>query len=597
MNRQHNLNRLRHESFDICVIGAGASGAGAALDAALRGYRVALIDKGDIAGETSSRSTKLIHGGVRYLEQAVKNLDLAQLRQVRHGLAERRTVLRNAPHLAHPLALLTPVFSWFEAVYITIGLTLYDFFASHDSFPKGRWLSREKALAKMPTLTPRLHSAVLYYDGQFDDARYALALAHSADEAGAAVANYVAVRGFAHDHTGRLVSADVEDQLSGETITIQAKLFLNCTGPYADSIRHLANPLLESRIRPSKGVHIVLPRSVLQSDSAMLIPKTADGRVVFAIPFGDKVFVGTTDDDYTDLNREPVLEPKEVDYLLETLRPYLAKTPDRSEVEAGFGGIRPLITSNRATTKTLLRDHEVEHDSRSNLLSLLGGKWTTYRLMAQDAIDRAGELLDTNVSCSTATHCLVGGEGYQFENWQQLQSQYNLPADVARHLVKTYGTRAERVAELSRSQPGLAERLAGNLLPSNSLIQSSRVRSDGTSDQSAPQIMRHLPGADGTSDQSAAPHSLPFIAAEVVYQVREEMAVTLRDVLARRWRLELADWQLTSDLAPQVADLMAAELGWTEAHCQEEVETYQHLLASFVQQAGLTSAPSKVATV
>lgn len=551
MNREQNLKRLREETVDICIIGAGASGAGAALDAALRGYRVALIDRGDISGETSSRSTKLIHGGVRYLEQAIKKLDLAQLRQVRHGLAERRTVLRNAPHLAHPLALLTPVFSAFEGLYITIGLTLYDFIARQDSFPKGRWLNRVQALAKMPTLTPRMHSAVLYYDGQLNDARYALALAHSADEAGATVANYVAVTGF-DGHNGRLETATVRDELTGEPFSIRARLFLNCTGPYADSIRLLANPNLDRRIRPSKGVHIVLPRETLQSDCAILIPKTADGRVVFAIPFGDKVFVGTTDDDYSDLEQEPVLEPQEVDYLLDTLRPYLAKVPNKADVQAGFGGIRPLIVSSRADTKTLLRDHEVEHDPESNLLSLLGGKWTTYRLMAQDAIDRAGELLGKSAASTTETHVLVGGENYRFEDWQHLHSQYNLPADVCQHLMRTYGSRAEQIAQLTEEQPRFADKLS---------------------------------------------ESLPFLNAEVVYQVRQEMAVTLRDVLARRWRLELSDWQLTATLTPLVADLMAAELRWSEMHCAEQVASYQSLLASFAQQAGLPTIRPELAGV
>jgi len=551
MNREDNRKRLREETFDICIIGAGASGAGSALDAALRGYRVALIDRGDISGETSSRSTKLIHGGVRYLEQAIKKLDLAQLKQVRHGLAERRTVIRNAPHLAHPLALLTPVFSWFEGMYMSVGLTLYAFFAGNDSFPKGNWLNKAQALAKMPTLTPTMHSAVLYYDGQLNDARYALALAHSADEAGAAVVNYLSVTDF--DREGdRLTAAVVQDQVTGETFRIRARLFLNCTGPYSDAIRLLASSTLESRIRPSKGVHIVLPRETLQSDCAMLIPKTSDGRVVFAIPFGDKVFVGTTDDDYKDLSHEPVLEPAEVDYLLETLRPYLAKTPDKSQVQAGFGGIRPLIVSSRATTKTLLRDHEVEYDATSGLLSLLGGKWTTYRLMAQDAIDRAGELLGKPTPGRTESHYLVGGEKYRFSDWQQLQQQYRLPADVCQHLMQTYGTRAERVAQLTLSEPDFSGRL--------------------------------------TEDQ-------PFIKAEVVYQIREELAVRPRDVLARRWRVELADWQLTAQLTPIVADLMASELGWNDQVREKQIEEYQALLRSFFVKAGLTVMPTNVASV
>ncbi|WP_461109437.1 glycerol-3-phosphate dehydrogenase/oxidase [Spirosoma koreense] len=550
MNREKNWERLRNEPFDLCIIGAGASGAGAALDAALRGYRVALIDRGDFACETSSRSTKLIHGGVRYLEQAIKKLDLAQLRQVRHGLAERRTVIRNAPHLAHPLPLLTPVFSWFEGLYMTVGLTLYGFIAGHDSFPKGSWLSKAQALDKSPRLTRRMHSAVLYYDGQFNDARYALALAHSADEAGAAVVNYAAVTDFVTEN-GQLKVAKVRDQLTGETIQIRATVFLNCTGPYSDAVRLLANPALEQRIRPSKGVHIVLPRETLNSDYAILIPKTADGRVVFAIPFGDKVFVGTTDDDYSDLNHEPVLEPAEVDYLLETVRPYLAETPDRTAVQAGFGGIRPLIVSSRADTKTLLRDHEVEHDPASGLLSLLGGKWTTYRVMAQDAIDRVGEVLNKPVFSRTATHYLVGGENYRFEDWQKLQTKYSLPADVCQHLMRTYGNRADRVARLTEQAHEWSEKLV---------------------------------------------NSQPFIKAEIIYQVREEMAVTLRDVLARRWRLELSDWQLTAQLAPQVADLMALELGWSDAYRDKQVRAYQELLRAFITQAGLAPERNQVLT-
>lgn len=542
MNRIENRERLQQETFDVCIIGAGASGAGAALDAALRGYKVALIDRGDFAGETSSRSTKLIHGGVRYLEQAIKKLDLAQLKQVRHGLAERRTVIRNAPHLAHPLAILTPVFSWFEGMYMTVGLTLYGLIAGNDSFPKGRWLSKAATLEKSPMLTPQMHSAVLYYDGQLNDARYVLALAQSAFEAGAAVVNYAAVTGFSKEN-GHLKSATVTDELTGETIEIRATVFLNCTGPYADHIRQLANPAMQPRIRPSKGVHIVLPRETLQSDYAVLIPKTADGRVVFAIPFGNKVFVGTTDTDYSTLNQEPLLEPDEVAYLLDTVQPYLAKTPTKDDIQAGFGGIRPLIVSSRADTKTLLRDHEVEHDPQSGLLSLLGGKWTTYRLMAQDAIDQVREFINKPERAgNTEKHYLTGGESYRFDDWKSLQETYGLPADVCQHLMRTYGTRAEVVAKLAQQEPQLATKVD---------------------------------------------ESLPFIKAEVAYQVQKEMAVTLRDVLARRWRLEFSDWELTARLVPIVAELMATALNWTELETTEQVLDYQHLLQSFIKTAGL----------
>ncbi len=271
MNRTKNLDRLSNEEFDLCIIGGGASGAGCALDAALRGLKVALIEKTDFAAGTSSRSTKLVHGGVRYLEQAFKNLDFAQLRQVRHGLAERRIVLQNAPHLAHPLGLITPVFSWWEGLYISIGLKLYDWFSGHrlqvpdnqaaNRFPPSRWLNKREALGMMPGLSPNIHSAVLYYDGQMDDARYCLALIQSAAEAGAVVANHLEVSGFQKNDKGHLVAAIVKNQVENSpAFELKAKQFLNCTGPYADAIRQMANPSLTPRIRASKGVHLVLPQ-------------------------------------------------------------------------------------------------------------------------------------------------------------------------------------------------------------------------------------------------------------------------------------------------------------------------------------------------
>ena len=249
MNRAKNLERLQNEHFDICIIGGGASGAGCALDAALRGFKVALIEKEDFAAETSSKSTKLIHGGVRYLEQAFKNLDFAQLRQVKHGLEERHTVIRNAPHLAHPLALITPVYSWIEGLYFTIGLKIYGFFAKNDILPKAQWLNKKETFEHIPTLTPKLHSSVMYYDGQLDDARYCLALAHAADEAGAAVVNHASITGFEKDGHGKLSKAIFKDNLTeNSNLKISAKLFINCTGPFADNIRLMANPTQEKRI-------------------------------------------------------------------------------------------------------------------------------------------------------------------------------------------------------------------------------------------------------------------------------------------------------------------------------------------------------------
>ncbi|HEY1057081.1 MAG TPA: FAD-dependent oxidoreductase [Emticicia sp.] len=538
MNRTQNLARIQNEEFDICIIGGGASGAGCALDAALRGLKVALIEKNDFAAETSSKSTKLIHGGVRYLEQAFKNLDFGQLRQVRHGLEERHIVIKNAPHLAHPLALITPVFSWIEGMYFTIGLTIYGFFAKNDTMPKAQWLSKKETFERIPTLTPKLHSSVMYYDGQLDDARYCLGLAHSADEQGVAVVNHAEVVSFGKDASGKIISADIKDLLGDVSVTIKSKLFINCTGPFGDHIRLLANPSLEKRLRPSKGVHMMLPADVLKSKDAMLIPKTKDGRVVFVIPFEGDVMVGTTDDEYKDLKKEPILESQEIDFLLDTLRPYLAKVPDRSAIKSGFGGLRPLIASSGSkATKKLVRDHEVEHDDTSNLLSLLGGKWTTYRLMAKDTIDDACQLLGIDKPCTTEHHYLIGGENYHFEDWQTIQQEYQLEADICQHLLQKYGTQAKEV--LKR---GEKERLHPKY---------------------------------------------PFIKAEVVYTAKEEMACTLRDFLARRIRMELQDWHATYETIQPVADLMAEQLGWAAEQKERNIKEYQDLLKGFMQSAAV----------
>jgi glycerol-3-phosphate dehydrogenase len=542
MNRTTSLEKLSSERLDICIIGAGASGAGCALDAALRGYKVALIDKADFASETSSRSTKLIHGGVRYLEQAFKKFDFAQLKQVRHGLEERHIVLKNAPHLARPLPLLTPVRSWFEGLYFKIGLQIYDTFAAGDSLPKSRWLGKDEVLDKMPALDPwKVHSAVLYYDGQLDDARYCLALAQSASEAGAVVANYLNVYGFEKDTDGKIVGVNVKDELSGAEIEIKTKLVINCTGPFADTIRLLANPELPERIRPSKGVHVVLPHETLKSDYAMLIPKTSDGRVVFAIPFEGAVMIGTTDTECDDLLSEPLLNQKEKRYLVNTLNPYLAKKIDITKLKAGFGGLRPLLAADPTkSTKSLVRDHEVETDESSNLVSLLGGKWTTYRLMAKDTIDRADEIFARNNTCNTADHVLAGGENYRPDSWKELETKFGFPDDVCKNLLAKYGSRAARIGDLVVENADWRE----------------KIHSD-----------------------------YPYIRAEVIYAVRYEMAVTPRDFLARRVRMEITDWKATLNCTSIVADLMSDELGWSEYEMNNQISAYTAEIRRFIANA------------
>lgn len=544
MDRTLNISRLKTESFDICIIGGGASGAGCALDAALRGYKVAIIDKKDFSSETSSRSTKLIHGGVRYLEQAFTKLDFAQLKQVRHGLQERQIVLQNAPHLARPLALLTPVFSWFEGLYYSLGLRIYDWFAQNNSLPKGKWLNRREVLQRMPGLdADKIHSAVLYYDGQLDDARYCMALVQTAHEQGAVAANYVAVDGFIRNNESTISAVNVQDTLARESFQIKADIFINCTGVFSDSIRLLANPSLPRRLRTSKGVHVILPLEILGSRDAMLIPKTSDGRVVFAIPFEGRLLVGTTDTEYTQVEKEPVLEKNEVAFLMGALRPYITHKLTANQVKSGFGGLRPLLAADPTkATKGLTRDHEVEHDAVSNLVSLLGGKWTTYRLMAKDTLDKVDELRGERRPCRTADFTLTGGRGYSDNAWKSLHEESRLEEVICRHLSTKYGSRAGEVVQLIQSNSSLSDRLSP---------------------------------------------SYPFIKAEVVYQVRQEMAVMPRDVLARRLRLEIADWQATLDCLDTVCDLMATELGWSPEIKHSMKQDYAHTLEFYQQEAGL----------
>lgn len=540
MNRNQQIKRLSEEKFDLCIIGGGASGAGCALDAALRGLKVALVEKEDFAAETSSRSTKLVHGGVRYLEQAFKKFDFAQLRQVLHGLRERRIVLQNAPHLARPLGLVTPVFNAWESFYYSIGLKLYDWFAGRKSgFPASRRLNKAEALRYLPVLSSHIHSAVLYYDGQMDDARYALAIVQSAAKEGAVIANHLEALEFEKNERGEIVALHVQDHLSEQApFLIHSRCFLNCAGPYADSIRLRANAALTPRIHPSKGVHLVLPAEVLDSQFAMLIPKTRDGRMVFALPYEGKTLLGTTDEPYIDLHQEPLLEASEISFLLETLSAFLKKPPAAGQISAGFGGIRPLVKAmdgRASATKSLLRDHEIEQDSTSGLISLLGGKWTTYRLMARDAIDAAGNFLGYPPSKvdRTAQYRLAGSEGYTANLWERLYETSKMDGDICRHLAEKYGGKAHEVTKIALESAEYRNRIHA---------------------------------------------AYPFIAAEVVYAVRYEMAMTLRDFMARRIRIEILDWDATIEATPFVAAIMGRELGWDATKTRQTSDNYRSLV-------------------
>lgn len=536
MNRKENLASLKSDSFDICVIGAGASGAGVALDGALRGFKVALIDKHDFASETSSKSTKLVHGGVRYLEQAVKQLDPGHLKQMIHGLSERKYLLENAPYLCKPLGIITPVKSWIEGLYYTIGLKIYGLFALNDAIPKAKWLSKKQTLEFSPDLNSQIHSSVMYYDAQLDDSKYTIALAQSASKIGAKIANYLELFQFHKDSNGKIISAIVKDSISNEKFEIKSKLFVNCTGPFADSIRLLANPEEEIRIKPSKGAHIVISKEFFRGEKAMLIPKTKDGRLVFVIPFKSEVMVGTTDTPYENIEKEPYLENEDVAFLLDTLTPYLKKKPKKEDIIAGFSGIRPLISGkrkNQKETKSLLRDHEVEVDHTSGLVSLLGGKWTTYRLMAQDTLDEICQILGVQKECSTKKFKLFGAQN-QIHESDSIFAYIDL--DVINHLKETYGDQINEVLDLIKLDSNLKERISSKY---------------------------------------------PFIKAQIVYACHNEMITKPRDFLARRIRLEILDWNECKAVLKTVAEIMAKELGWDEEKLMFEIFAYQNLLNDF----------------
>jgi glycerol-3-phosphate dehydrogenase len=527
--RADSLRTLESDSFDLCVIGAGATGAGCALDSQLRGLRTALIDAEDFASGTSSASTKLAHGGIRYLQQAVAEVDPAQIKVVREALTERRLMLQNAPHLAHARQFLVPCFSGFERLYYSLGLKLYDWLAGSARLGMSRRLSRTEALAALPTLTRNgIAGAVVYDDGQFDDTRFCLSLVKSFSDAGGEVANYLKVVGFQRAESGRLTSAIVNDAFIGRRFELRAKVFVNATGPCSDNLRLLTNSEAPGRLVLSKGVHILLPL-VGDIASALLIPRTEDGRVIFAIPWLGRLLVGTTDEEVTQ-GQSVAVTREEVEYLLRHLNRYSSLQYTAGDVVSAFSGVRPLVrAAHSRQTKKLIRSHEVEVDGNSGLISILGGKWTTYRAMAEDTIDAVQKQLGGTATSKTRDFRLAGADGYRAGHWQFLTSIYGLSEFVAKHLAEKFGTEAETVLSLTKEDSGLNSVLVHEAVP---------------------------------------------IQAEVVYCARKEMAVTIEDVLARRVGLQLFSWKLAMQAAPVVGGLLARELGWTAEEKSRAVDDY-----------------------
>src|SRR5215469_9284228 len=459
-SRAEALHELGARTFDVCVIGAGATGAGCALDAQLRGLQTALIDGADFGSATSSASTKLVHGGVRYLQEAVTHIDIGQFSVVKHALRERIFMLRNAPHLVHRLEFIVPCFSSFELSYYGVGMKIYEWIASRATLGPSRILSKKDALTELCDLkSDRLRGAVSYWDGQFDDARYCVTLVKTFANAGGEAANYLKAVNFERDSSGRVTGVVAEDQPSGNRFALHARGFVNATGPFSDRLRCLINPNSPQKLAPSKGVHILLPLENGIS-RALLIPKTEDGRVVFAIPWRGRLLVGTTDEE-VELSDELSVTQLEVDYLLRHLNHYVSRRYGREDVVAVFSGIRPLVKDGHSETKALARDHVIEVDRPSGLVSILGGKWTTYRYMAEQTIDALQRELanlptnGTSVSSKTQQHHLAGAAGYSDGYWRSLASAHELEEATARHLSEKFGTDANSIIALIQENPSL----------------------------------------------------------------------------------------------------------------------------------------------
>jgi glycerol-3-phosphate dehydrogenase len=548
-HRSEAWKKIDGASFDVCVIGAGATGSGTALDAQLRGLNTVLVETGDFASATSSRSTKLIHGGIRYLQEAVTDFDPGQYNVVKRALHERRIMLDNARFLAHPMEFLVPCYSWWEAFYYGIGTKIYDRIAGKQNFFASGFRSTKDALARWPLLQSHgLKGAIGYADGQFDDARYCVALVQTFTEAGGEALNHARVVRLRHDADGKICEAEIEDQLTGARTKIDARVFVNCTGPYSDHIREMATPGVEKRLRLSKGVHILLPLDERTTD-AMVVPKTDDGRVIFAIPWLGRLLVGTTDDEVTHED-ELVVKRSEADYLLKQLNRFLSRPFLIDEIVGGFAGVRPLVSQGKGSkTKKLIREHEVEVNRESGLISVLGGKWTTYRAMAEDAVNAVQQQLGLPVGgCITGSSHLSGSEGYSEAYPQTLAVSYDVSSGTARHLSEKFGTRATAVLDLAKQDPELAQPIV---------------------------------------------EEYPAIRAEIAYASRFEMAAKLDDVLERRTGLQFFSWQAATEAAPVAAEVMQREMGWDDMQTQREVSEYVGTLSAWTQKIGLAKVGTK----
>lgn len=519
MDRKSLIEKLKKQAetdFDIIVIGGGATGLGIAVDATTRGYKTVLLEQSDFAQATSSRSTKLIHGGVRYLAQGDVML-------VMEALHERSRMYKNAPHLSSDQEFIIPVYTWWDVLKYTIGLKFYDLLSGRMSMGKSYFIGRKKTTINLPLVQDkRLKGGIIYHDGQFDDARYALALAQTCIEKGAVSLNYFRVTQLLKNSDGKVNGVKATDLESGVEFSLTAKAVINATGIFADSILRMDNTDADLTIRPSQGVHLVLDHAFLGSTSALMIPKTSDGRVLFAIPWYDKVVVGTTDTPINETSSEPKALDEEVQFILDTAGNYLVHPPKKSDILCVYAGLRPLAApkGDRNTTKEISRRHKITV-SPSGLISILGGKWTIYRRMAEDTVNKAEKVAGMEKHPCITKNLPVYGHSY-----------YN-PDDR----LCIYGHHAADIRKMIEEEPAL-----GNPLHP----------------------------------------ALPYCKAEIIWVCKHEMPLKLQDVLARRTRALILNAKASAEIAPQVVEIMAQELGKDSTWKMEQLNEYHKLLSYYL---------------
>jgi glycerol-3-phosphate dehydrogenase len=519
MTNSHLFTNISHYSgiaWDVIVIGGGATGAGIALDASSRGFKTLLLEQADFGKGTSSRSTKLLHGGVRYMAQG-------DLLLVMEALQERGLIIKNAPHITSNQEFVIPVYNWWDVIKYTIGLKFYDILAGRRSLGKSRYITPKTTLEKLPTLhRDGLKGGVIYHDGQFDDSRMLISLVRSITDHGGSVLNYCKVTGLLKNSAGKIHGVSAKNSGSDFEIELNARLVINATGVFVDEVLRMDHPVTKRTIRPSQGIHLVFDGSFLDSGSAMMIPKTDDGRVLFAIPWYDKVVAGTTDTPLELITLEPKALEEEIAFILRTAGKYMTRQPEKTDVLSMFAGLRPLAASHDDPTHTreISRRHKITI-SQSGLITVEGGKWTTYRRMAEDTIDKAirNGLLEKR-PCVTGDLHLHG-----------------FMADNKNDRLHIYGTHARDIQDMIKDRPEWARTL----------------------------------------------HSrLPYTEAELRWICRQEMPHKLEDILARRTRALFLDAKASLEMASEAANIMAEELGFDEQWKKTELEEYAKLAENYI---------------